>query len=360
MILRQRRRSLTTALAVVTTAAVLSGCAVNEQGDTPSDLFGTIDAAGSSAQSAAQDVWISNFQRQNAGVTINYDPSGSGAGREQFLGGGVDFAGSDSALSEEELAGEFLACAEGSQAIDLPVYVSPLVLVFNVEGLDTLRLDGASIAGIFAGTITRWNDPALVALNDGAALPDAAITAVHRSDDSGTTKNFTDYLFQNAPDVWPYEASDTFPVGGGEAAQGNSGVINAVSGGVNTIGYADASRAEGLDVAELKVGSEFVAYSAEAAAAIIDASPLEERENPNDIVVNVDRTSQAAGVYPLVLVSYLIACEQYTNSEVADVIKAYLTYVATDGQQDAADSAGSAALSAEFSEKVLASIETIQ
>jgi phosphate transport system substrate-binding protein len=341
-------------------ALLLTGCAANESGEGTSDLAGTLDGAGSSAQAAAEDVWISSFQRQNASVTINYDPTGSGAGREQFIGGGVDFAGSDSALSDEELAGQFGACAPGSAAIDLPVYVSPLVLVYNVDGVDDLRVDPAAIAGIFAGTITRWNDPALVALNPDAALPDEQISAVHRSDDSGTTKNFADYLHQNVPEIWTNEPADGFPYAG-EGAQGNSGVVSAVANGNNIIGYADASRVGDLSVASLRVGDDFVDYSTEAAAAIIDASPLVERSNQNDLVVDVDRTSTAAGVYPLVLVSYLIACEEYPDAEQGELVAAYLAYVAgPEGQAAAAESAGSAPLSDEFSDRVLDAVASIR
>lgn len=344
---------------IVIAAVLLSGCAANEADDKPSDLAGTLDGAGSSAQASAQDVWVSRFQRANGSVTINYDPSGSGAGREQFIGGGVEFAGSDSALSEAELAGEFAACAPGSTAIDLPVYVSPLVLVFNIDGVDSLRLDPAAIAGIFSGAITRWNDPVLVALNPNTPLPDAQISAVHRSDDSGTTKNFADYLHQNVPTIWPNEPADAFPYPG-EGAQGNSGVVSAVANGVNTIGYADASRVGDLTVAALKVGDEFVDYSTEAAAAIIDESPLVPRENPNDLVIAVDRTSTAAGVYPLVLVSYLIACEEYPDANQAKLVSAYLSSIASpEGQAAAAAGAGSAPLSAAFSARVQEAIASI-
>ena len=345
---------------VTVATLLLSGCAANESGDQTSSLAGTLDGAGSSAQASAEDVWVSQFQRANASVTINYDPTGSGAGREQFIGGGVDFAGSDSALSDEELAGGFAACAPGSSAIDLPVYVSPLVLVYNVDGVDDLRLDPAAIAKIFSGAITRWNDPELVALNPDAALPDEQISAVHRSDDSGTTKNFADYLYQNVPEIWTNEPADAFPYTG-EGAQGNSGVVSAVANGNNTIGYADASRVGDLDVAALKVGDDYVDYSTEAAAAIIDASPLVERANPNDLVVDVDRTSTAAGVYPLVLVSYLIACEEYPDADQGALVAAYLGYVASpEGQAAAAESAGSAPLSADSSARVLEAVSSIR
>lgn len=342
------------------TLAGLTGCAANEMGDASSDLSGTLNGTGSSAQGSAQEVWIAAFQRSNAGVTINYEPAGSGAGREQFLSGGVSFAASDAALSDEELDGEFARCADGSAGLDLPIYVSPLVLIFNVDGVDELRLDAAVIARIFSGDITQWNDPALQELNPAASLPDAPITAVHRADDSGTTKNFTDYLHQNEPDLWSYEADDRFPLREGEAAQGNSGVVSAVANGRNTIGYVDASRAGDLDVAQLRVGESFVPYSAEAAAAILDASPLVPRANPHDLVVDVDRTSTADGVYPLVLVSYLIVCETYRDAREAELVKSYASYVgSTEGQREAAEKAGSAPLSAEFSRKVLAAVDTV-
>ena len=354
------RSRVKTAFLLIVASSLLAGCATNEAGQTESNLVGTLDGAGSSAQSAAQDVWISAFQSANSRVTVNYEPSGSGAGREQFIAGGVDFAGSDAALSDDELENDFVSCAPGSKGINLPVYVSPLVLIFSIEGVDTLRLDAAAIAGIFSNQIDRWNDPALVALNAGVALPDAAITAVHRSDDSGTTRNFADYLHQNVPEIWGNEAADTFPFPG-EAAQGNAGIVNAVADGVNTIGYVDSSRAGDLNVAELQVGDEFVTFSAEAAAAIIDASPLVERDNPTDIVVDVDRTSTASGVYPLVLVSYLIACQQYDDAETGALVREYFESVAgADGQAAAAEDAGSAPLSSESAERVLAAVATIE
>jgi phosphate transport system substrate-binding protein len=355
----RRRRGGSAALAGVALAALLSGCATNEAGQVDSGLAGTLDGAGSSAQSAAQDVWISDFQRDNARVTVNYEPSGSGAGREQFISGGVAFAGSDAALSDEELDAQFVRCADGEQGINLPVYISPLVLVYTIEGVDELRLDAASIAGIFSNTITRWNDPALVALNPGTPLPDAAITAVHRSDDSGTTRNFTDYLYENVPDIWGNEPADAFPFRG-EAAQGNAGVVNAVADGVNAIGYVDASRAADLDVAQLKVGDAFVTYSAEAAAAIVDVSPLVKRGNENDIVVDIDRRSSLPDVYPLVLVSYLIVCQSYADPAEGELVREYLGWVvSSEGQDAAAEGAGSAPLSEAFAIRVQGAVDTI-
>ncbi len=346
-------------------ALVLTSCAANEGSssggsDGGSGFSGTLTGAGSSAQASAQEAWVAAFQTANPDVTVNYDSVGSGAGRETFISGGTAFAGSDSALSEEELAGTFGACADGASAIDLPIYISPIAVVFNVDGVDSLSLDAATIAGIFKGDITSWDDPAIAALNADATLPSAPITAVHRSDDSGTTKNFTDYLNKNAPEVWDAPAADPFPYKGGEAAQGTTGVIDAVTNGNNAIGYADASKAGSLGVAAIKVGDTFIDYTPEAASAIVDASPLVDDREPNDLAVKLDRTSTAAGTYPIVLVSYIIACQEYPDTETADLVKAYLTYVASEeGQAAAADAAGSAPISSDLAAKVQTAIDSI-
>jgi phosphate transport system substrate-binding protein len=347
------------AVATLALSLALTGCAANEQGDLESDLSGTLDGAGSSAQGAAQDAWVAGFQRANGSVTVNYDPAGSGAGREQFLVGAVGFAGSDAALSAEELDGELARCAPDAGAIDLPVYLSPIVLAFHVEGVDELALDASTVARIFSGELTRWNDPAIAELNPGAALPDAAITAVHRSDDSGTTENFTDYLAEAAGDDWPWPADDVFPVEG-EAAQGNSGVAAVIRDGRNVIGYLDASRAVGLDVADLVVGEETVAPSPEAAAAAVDVSPIEEGRAEDDLVVDLARDSTEAGVYPLVLVSYAIACREYVDANEGELVRAYLEWVGSEaGQEAAARDAGSAPISAALRERVLAAVAGI-
>ncbi|WP_136709705.1 phosphate ABC transporter substrate-binding protein PstS [Agromyces sp. H66] len=342
------------------TVALLGGCAVNEQGDAESDLSGTLDGAGSSAQGAAQDAWIAGFQRANGSVTVNYDPAGSGAGREQFIAGAVAYAGSDTPLPIDDAEGDLERCAAGSGAINLPVYLSPIALAFNIEGVDRLRLDAASVAGIFTGAIERWNDPALVALNPDVSLPDERITPVHRSDDSGTTENFTDYLAEAAPEAWPDEPDDAFPYDG-EAAQGNSGIAAVIRDGVNVIGYIDASRAEGLDVASLAVGDGSVAPDAESAAAIADVSPIEPGRPDDDLVIDIDRATSEAGVYPLVLVSYLIACREYRDQNEARLVRAYLEWVSSaEGQDAAAEDAGSAPISDALRERVQAAIAGIR
>jgi phosphate transport system substrate-binding protein len=355
------------AVIAVTAAIALSSCASNEggaaaPGETASTLSGNLVGAGSSAMDAAQQAWIAEFQTANPDVTIDYDPSGSGAGRDTFLEGASDYAGSDRAFDDEEIAaGGFAACAPDTTILQLPLYISPIAVIFNVEGVDSLNLDPATIAGIFAGTITNWNDPAIAALNEGTTLPDLAITPVHRSDDSGTTENFTDYLSQAAPDVWTYEADGVWPIEGGEAAQGTSGVVDAVTNGTGTIGYADASRAGDLGTVSVQVGDEFVPYSPEAAAAIVDASPFVEGRPEGDLSIELDRASTEAGVYPIVLVAYSIACQQYEDAAKAELVKAYFEYIASpEGQDVAAENAGSAPISESLREKAVAAIDSIQ
>ncbi len=350
------------ALAIVG-SIVLSSCAANEGDavDTPSTLAGSIDGAGASSQGSAQEAWVAAFQIANPDVTINYDPTGSGAGREAFIAGGVAFAGTDSTLKDEEIAGGFAGCVADSGYFEVPVYISPIAVIFNVDGVDELNLDAATIASIFKGTITSWDDAAIVALNPDADLPAATITAVHRSDDSGTTKNFADYLGKVAPQVWDAPAADPFPYAVGEGAQGTSGVVDAVTNGTNTIGYADASKAGDLGVANLKVGDEFVAYTAEAAAAVVAESPAVEGRADSDLAIALDRKTTDPSHYPLVLVSYIIGCLEYTEAGTGELVKAYVNYLASaEGQAEAASSAGAAPLSADVSAKAAAVIATIK
>ncbi|MFD4420646.1 phosphate ABC transporter substrate-binding protein PstS [Agromyces sp. NPDC058484] len=351
----------------VTAALALSSCASNEGGaaaadESASSLSGSLVGAGASSQETAQAAWIAGFQTANPDVTIDYDPSGSGAGRDTFLAGASDFAGSDRAFKDEEIeAGGFEKCVPDSSIVELPVYISPIAVIFNLDGVDSLDLDAATVAGIFAGTITKWNDPAIAATNPGVTLPDLAITAVHRSDKSGTTGNFTEYLAAAAPDAWTAGAVEEWPFESGEAAQGTSGVVDAVKNGTGTIGYADASRAEGLGTVAIKVGDEFVSYSPEAASAIVDASPFVSGRAEGDLAIELDRTSTEAGVYPIVLVSYLIACAEYADAANVELVKEYLGFVASaEGQDAASENSGSAPISDTLREKITAVIDSIQ
>lgn len=359
---RSTMRAATPAALALTLALGLSACgASNEGGDagsSDSSLSGTLNGAGSSAQEAAVGAWQAGFQSANPDVTVNYDPAGSGAGREQFIAGGVDFAGSDAYLDDEELAAAKEQC--GSNVVEVPTYVSPIAVIFNLEGVDELNLSPEVIGGIFEGEITTWNDPAIAADNPDADLPDTDITPVHRSDDSGTTKNFTAYLDAASGGAWTGGEVETWPIQGGEAAQGTSGVVQAVTNGNGTIGYADESQAGDLGKAKVKVGEEFVEVTPEAAAKVLDTATQVEGRDATDIAVDIERDTTESGVYPIVLVSYFMACETYEDAAKADLVKGWLEYVTSeDGQSAAAEQAGSAPLSADFSSKVAEAVGAI-
>jgi phosphate transport system substrate-binding protein len=347
-------------LAVLAAAAIsLTACASNEgsapasTSAAPSNLSGTLNGIGSSAQGAAQTTWIAGFQEANPKVTINYDPQGSGAGRKSFISGAADFAGSDAALKDEELAGSFAGCAADSKAIDLPVYISPIAIAYNVDGVKDLKLDAATIAGIFSGKITTWDDAKIKDQNKDASLPSAPITVVHRSDDSGTTQNFTEYLAANAADVWTAPASQTFPFQVGDAAKGTSGVADATKNAKNSITYIDESGAAGLSIAQLKVGDEYTKLSADGAAAVVAASPVADGREANDLAIAIDRKADKKGDWPLVLVSYVIACQEYKDAAKADLVKGYVDYIISeDAQKAAAEQAGSAPLASDLAAKV--------
>ena len=349
--------------AVLALALGLSACgAANESDDSGSKdsgtkVSGTLNAGGSSAQEAAVGAWKKAFQTQNPDSTVNYDPAGSGAGREQFLAGGLAIAGSDAYLSDDELAKAKTLCK--GDVVEVPVYVSPIAVIFNLDGVKDLNLTPKTIADIFAGKITKWDDPAIKADNPDAKLPGSKITPVHRSDDSGTTQNFTDYLSKASDGAWAAEPAQTWPVKGGEAAEGTSGVVAAVTSGKGTIGYADESQAGDLGQAKVKVGDTFNAATPEAAAKVLDTSKAVAGRAATDIAIDIDRTSTEAGVYPIVLASYQIACQAPAKD--AALIKAWLTYVASpEGQTAAGDTAGSAPLTADFGKKVQAAIATIK
>jgi phosphate transport system substrate-binding protein len=350
-------------------ALAVSGCAANETSPTTpggsgngTQLQGQLQGTGSSAMQAAQEAWVAKYKEQQSGVTVNYAPEGSGAGRTAFINGGSAFAGSDRALKDDEMgAGKFALCTPESNALNLPVYVSPIAIIYNLEGVQDLKLDAATTAGIFKGEIKTWNDPKIAALNPGVTFPDQPITPVHRSDNSGTTENFTDTLNKAAGDVWTEAASGDWPAAfGGEAAKGTSGVVAAVKNGQGTIGYADESQTEGMNTAQYarEAGGQFVGPTAEAAAQVVDASKQVEGREANDQALNLDRT--AAG-YPFVLVAYAIVCEDYQDDNVGALVKSYIGYISSEqGQQDAEESAGSAPLAAALSAKVKTAVDSIQ
>ena len=322
-------------------------------------LSGTLAGAGSSAQAAAMEGWIAGFQTANEEVTVNYDPVGSGGGREQFLSGGVAFAGSDAALDEEELAQAEERCGAGG-LVEVPLYISPIAVAFNLPGIETLNLSPSTIAGIFAQKITTWDAPEIAEDNPEADLPSTAITPVNRADESGTTENFTEYLAAAAPEVWTEEPSGDWPVEGGEAGQGTSGVIQAIGAAEGAIGYADASQVGDLGTVAVGVGEDFVEYSPEAAAAVVENSPRSEGRPEGSLALELARDTTESGNYPIVLVSYQLACKTYDDAAQGELVRGFLEYAASEeGQAAASQAAGSAPISDTIRTDALAQIEQI-
>ena len=329
-----------------------------------SEVSGEMAGAGSSAQQAAQEAWIATFESENSGATISYDPVGSGGGREQFIAGGTSYGGTDAALSteENEIEGAEKRCEPG-ELIEIPDYISPIAVIYNLPGVEELKLEPETLAKIFNQEIKSWDDPAIAKSNPGVELPSTRITPVNRSDDSGTTENFVDYLSKVAPSIWSYEVSGEWPVKGGEAGAGTSGVVEAVTAGEGAIGYADASQAGELGVALVKVGSEYVGPTSEAAAKILEESPVNKEESKGQFMFafELDRKTEAEGTYPIVLTSYLMACTQYGSAEEAELVKSYIEFIISpEGQEVAAENAGSAPMSDSLRSEITPAVEAIE
>lgn len=324
-------------------------------------VTGTLTGTGASSISAAMDAWKAGFESANPGAKIQYSPEGSGAGRKALLAGAVQFAGSDAYLKDAEVADSKTKCGPDG-AIDVPWYISPIAVAFNVPGVKALKLDAVTVAKIFRGDIKNWNDAAIKAANPSATLPDLAITPVHRSDNSGTTENFTDYLAQAGKTVWTDAKSGDWPSAlPGENAKGTSGVVKTVTETAGAVTYADDSAVtDVLGKVELKVGESFVPVSAEAAAKAVDAAKPVDGRTPTDISLKLDRTTTAAGAYPAVLVSYAVFCAHYPDQATVDLVKAFGTFaLSAEGQKQAAAAAKSAPLSEALAAKAKKSIDSI-
>lgn len=358
-------------------ALALAGCSStstdNGSGSTPtptetsimstidSSLSGTITAGGSSAQANAQTAWITAYNATASGVTINYDKSqGSGGGRTNFLSGAYDFAGSDAPLSADETTKSKDLCTEGG--VNLPVYLDGVAIIFNIPGVTELKLSGETIAKIFALQITDWSDPAITKDN-GTALAAGAITTVARSDGSGTTQNFTNYLAATQSSVWTFPAGSSWPVTGNVSLQkGGSGVVQAVQSGSGTIGYADHSAIGTLSSAAIIQDGTATPFSPEAVTATFAAAAVESSNGvAGDLSKKFDYSKLTAETYPIPLVSYAITCTTFKDEAQAKLVKNYLGFVAsTLGQEVAAKNAGSAPLPDSVLEEVQKTLATIK
>ncbi|WP_313812963.1 phosphate ABC transporter substrate-binding protein PstS [Glutamicibacter sp.] len=323
-------------------------------------VSGTLTGIGASSQNSAMEAWINGFKAENAQANVQYSPDGSGAGRKAFLAGGAQFAGSDAYLKDEEKDQAKQVCGPDG-AFNIPAYVSPIAVAFNLDGVDSLNLNADTIAKIFKKEITKWNDEAIAKQNPDAKLPDTAITVVHRNDESGTTENFVEYLKATAGDVWTYDVSGDWPKDiQSENAKGTSGVVSTASSTAGAITYADFSAVGDLSTVNVKVGDEYTKISAEAAAKALETATPVEGSGPNDLALDLKRDTTEAGTYPIVLLSYHIYCSTYKDQATVDLVKAFGKYVVSaEGQKVASDSAGNAPLSTSIEEKAAAAIDAI-
>jgi phosphate transport system substrate-binding protein len=318
---------------------------------------GSLTAQGSTAQKNAMDEWIKAYQSQCSQAKIDYQGTGSGAGIQAFIAGTADFAGSDSALKPEEQPKADAKC-QGGQALNLPMVIGPIAVVYNLQGVDNLQLDAATLAKIFAGKITRWNDPAIAAQNSGAQLPSGAIQTVHRSDESGTTDNFTKYLSKSAASDWAFGNAKAWKAPGGTGAKGSDGVASGVKSSAGAIAYVELSFAENSDLQKAKIkngAGEYTELTGDSAGKTITGAKI--TGTGNDLKMDIDYATKESGAYPIVLVTYEIACSK--GSPKAAAIKSFLSYTSSTGGQSALDELGYAQLPDAVRSKVETSVAAI-
>jgi phosphate transport system substrate-binding protein len=317
---------------------------------------GSIKASGSSAQKNAMTAWINAYQTACAGTTIDYQANGSGAGIKDFINKQTAFAGSDSALKEQDKTDADARCAAGP-AIDIPMVGGAIVAAYNVQGASKLVLTSDVLAGIFGNSITKWNDPKITALNPGVSLPDASIAAFHRSDSSGTTDNFTKFL-AGTSSAWTFDHAKEWKAPGGQGAKGSDGVTQAVKSTPNSIGYVELSfvQAAGLSGAWIDNGSgTAVEPTSENAAKTISAATI--KGTGNDLALSIDYKTTAG--YPAVLVTYEITCEKGLDSSLVPLTKSFLTYTSSDEAQSKLTSAGYVPITGDLLTKVQAAVASI-
>ena len=319
-----------------------------------------LTAEGSTAQQNAMALFNQVWGQYCPGKSVAYNPTGSGAGREQFIAGHVDFAGADSPLVADQIGPAAQRC-DGNPAWDLPLVFGPIALVYHLPGIQGLVLSSDATARIFSGRITAWNDPILAALNPGIALPDTKITPIYRSDSSGTTDNVQKYLTATAPQTWTRGVGTEFQGGVGEGATKSGGVIQAVlatPGGIGYVekGFADQAR---LPYARIDTGNGVVPLASDTASNAITAARFV--ADGNDLVLDLNPMydTKDPNAYPLVLATYEIVCSKGYDPDTSRAIKSFITVAANNGQAGLS-SAGYVPLPDKVKERLVTAINALQ
>ncbi len=283
--------------------------------------------------------FVNAFQQACPNQTLNYTPNGSGAGINEFVGNQTDFGGSDVPLSAEEANKAQQRC--GSPAWNLPVVFGPIAVTYNLAGVNSLNLDGPTTAKIFNGAITTWNDPAIKALNANVNLPAAPIHVVYRSDESGTTDNFQEYLEGASDGAWGKGTGKAFKGGVGEGAKGNDGTSAAIKNTDGSITYNEWSfvQEQKLNMASIVTSASPapVSISADSVGKTIAAATI--KGQGNDLVIDTMSFYKPTqpGAYPIVLATYEIVCSKYPDPQVGAAVKAFLQATIGPGQNGLAD-----------------------
>ena len=240
----------------------------------------------------------------------------------------------------------------------MPMVTGPIAIVYNVDGVKDLRLKPATIAKIFSGAITTWDAAEIKADNPDATLPSTPILAVHRSDESGTTDNFTKYLLATAKNDWTYEGGKAWPISdSGQGEKGSDGVASAVKSGAGAIGYVEWSFAQVNDLSMAKVyngAGEYTAFTGEAAGKTVAGAKIV--GTGNDLKMKIDYTTTEAGAYPIVLVTYEIVCEKGTDSAKLPLLKSFMTFISSSDGQALLPDLGYAPLADSVRDKVAAAV----
>lgn len=337
------------------TSSGASGSTPTFEGEGFACATGSLRASGSTAQGKAIAAWIKDYNAKCNATINDYGGGGSSKGISDFTGNQTDFAGSDSALKDDQKAAAKTRCG-GADAIDLPMVTGPIAIAYKLEGVSDLTLTPAILAGIFDDKITSWDDPAIAAANPGVTLPSTSIQSIHRSEDSGTTENFTKYL--KATSDWPYDAAKAWAGAGGTGANGSDGVASAVAGTDGAIGYVEwgFATANNLSIAKIDNGGGAVELTAETAGKAVAAATI--AGTAPDLTLKLDYATKEAGAYPIILVTYEIVCSA-NNGDKAALLKSFLGYAATDGQKTLT-SVGAAPLPAEIQTKVIEALKGLK
>ncbi|QGU08203.1 Phosphate-binding protein PstS 2 precursor [Corynebacterium occultum] len=323
-----------------------------------SGTAGQLVSEGASSQQNAMDYFNIKYQEAVSGASLAYNASGSGSGRTNFVAGQVAFAGSDSPLSDDQVDPAAERC-DGNEAWHLPLVIGPVAVAYNVEGVDSLNLSTETIAQIFLGEITKWNDEAIAAENEGVELPDQDISVIYRSDESGTSDNFQKFLAANT-DAWTTEGQQ-FPQEVGSGANGSNGVATETSNVAGAITYVEAGFANqsGLGVANIDFGAGPVELNPDSVGVALEN--LEFLGEGHNMVVDADAmyAIDADGAYPLVLTTYEIVCSAGYDAETSAMVKDFLT-VALESQDSGLEELGYIPVTGAHHERLLEAVEAIQ